>query len=177
MKTCALSLLALIFSITVNAQNDNFKKGQTDLQLGIGFFTNLNNAFKNEGFDTKLTVPPVNATIDHAITDEWSIGGTIAYAKTHLNDQGQDIGTVSHLIIGVRGLYHFDVTPSLDTYGGAMLGYNGAKFSGDSYKIKASVIAYTFLIGGRYRFSKNAGVFLELGYGVASANLGLNIKL
>ncbi len=177
MKTFIFSFLALIYSITVNAQNDNFKKGQTDLQFGIGFLSTLNNTFKNVGFETKLTVPPVSATIDHAITDELSIGGTIAYAQTHLNDQGQDIGTVSHLIIVARGLYHFDLTPSLDTYGGAMLGYNIAKFSDENYKNKASAFAYTFLVGGRYRLAKTVGLFLELGYGVASVNLGLNIKL
>ena len=177
MKTCALSLLALIYSITANAQNDNFKKGQTDLQFGIGFLSTLNNTLKNSGFDTKLTVPPVSATIDHAITDELSIGGTIAYAKTHLNYQDLDLGTVSHFIIGIRGLYHFDVTPSLDTYGGAMLGYNIAKISDENSKTKVGGFAYTFLVGGRYRLAKTVGLFLEVGYGVASVNLGLNIKL
>ncbi len=176
MKTWALSLLALIYSITVNAQNDNFKKGQTDLQFGIGFLSTINNALKSDGFDTKLTVPPVSATIDHAVTDEWSVGGTIAYAKTHLNDPNFNID-VSHFIIGIRGLYHFDVTPSLDTYGGAMLGYNIAKISDESSKVKVGGFAYTFLVGGRYRLAKTVGLFLEVGYGVASVNFGLNIKL
>lgn len=176
MKTQLLILFILI-SLTGHSQNDNFKKGQTDLQFGIGFFSNLNNNFKNVGFETKNTVPPVSATIDHAITDELSIGGTIAYAQTHLNDQGQYIVTASYLIIGARGLYHFDLLPSLDTYGGAMLGYNIVKLSDESYKNKTSAFAYTFLVGGRYRLAQTVGLFLELGYGVASVNLGLNIKL
>jgi hypothetical protein len=31
-------------------------------------------------------------------------------------------------------------------------------------------------IGARYRFTDHFGVFLELGYGLSEANLGLNYK-
>lgn len=177
MKTCLFTFLALICSIAVNAQNDNFKKGQSDLQFGLGLLSTLNQDLKGiDGTKAKLTVPPVSVSVDYALTDEWSVGGTIAYAKTHLDYQGSSLVDVSNFIVGIRGLYHLFIISSLDTYGGAMLGYNIAKVSDQSSNIKVNGLAYTLLVGGRYRLSKNTGLFLELGYGIASVNFGLNIK-
>lgn len=161
------------------AQNSQFKKGQIDLQLGIGFLSTLNQNLKSGGYSasSSLTVPPVSVSTDFGITDEISLGGTLAYAKTHQHYEGMDLGDVSHFIIGLRGLYHFELVTSLDTYAGAMLGYNVHKISDASSIEKVNGLAYTLLVGGRYRFSKSTGVFLELGYGVASVNVGLNFKL
>jgi hypothetical protein len=178
MKTCTITFLgAVLLSLTSYAQNDQFKKGQADVQLGIGFLSTLNHTFKTAGYTTKQIVLPISVAAEYAVTDEVSAGVAIAYAKTHLEYQGFDLGTVSHVIIGVRGLYHFHLLSSLDTYGGAMLGYNSTTFSDNADKVKVSVLAYTFMVGGKYYFTKNAAVFLELGYGVASVNLGLNFKL
>lgn len=178
MKQYLFTFCALLYAVTTNAQNDNFKKGQTDLQFGVGLYSTLNQGLKSiDGTKAKLTVPPVSVSIDYAVNDEFSAGGTIAYAKTHLDYQGTPVYDISHLIIGVRALYHFDLTPSLDTYGGAMLGYDIAKISDEEEIEKVGGFAYTFLVGGRYRLAKTVGVFLEVGYGVASVNFGLNIKL
>ncbi len=177
MKPSLLFLCAVLSSLILSAQNDQFRKGQTDIQFGIGFISTLSHDFKNSGFDTKSTIPPVSGSVDFAVSDEISVGGMLAYAKTHLAYEDMDLGNVSHIVVGVRALYHFDLTPALDTYGGAMLGYHGTKVSDESADSKASAFAYTVLVGGRYRFSQNAGLFLEIGYGVSSVTLGLNFRL
>ncbi len=161
------------------AQNSQFKKGQIDLQFGVGFLSTLNQNLKSGGYsgNSTLTIPPLSVSIDFGISNEISLGGTIAYAKTHQDYEGMALGDVTHFIVGLRGLYHFELLTSLDTYAGGMLGYNVHKISDASSIEKVNGLAYTLLVGGRYRFSKSTGVFLELGYGVASVNVGLNFKL
>ena len=178
-------LLLLLATHVAFSQNDHFKKGQTDMQLGVGFFSTLNNNIRVLGYDvsSSFKVPPLNLAADFGVSDAVSIGGTIAYAKSSLKYENVDAGSVSHLIVGVRGLYHFDLIPSVDTYGGVLLAYNAAStqppswYTDNDYETdNTKGVTYTFLVGGRYRFAKHAGIFLEVGYGVTAINLGLNFK-
>lgn len=79
-------------------------------------------------------------------------------------------------------LYHFELNPKFDTYGGGMLGYNSVREKAEPNiqligETDTKGFTYTLLVGGRYRFTEHIGAFLELGYGVTVINLGLNIKL
>lgn len=179
------TFIALLFLTTLHcfSQNNHFKKGQATLQAGIGFISTLDNTNNNGlGISYPLTVPPLSLVADVGITDEISIGGYLATAKSNVyyQDLFQKIklGTLSHFIIGVRGLYHFQLLDALDTYGGAMLGYNALKAKGyDDSEGKDAGITYTLLVGARYPFAKRAGAFIEIGYGVSAINIGLALQV
>jgi opacity protein-like surface antigen len=126
-------------------------------------------------------VPPISATAEYGITDEISVGGYVATALStvHFNTgaQSYNVGDIRHVIIGGRGLYHFDLLPSLDTYAGAMLGYNSVSTHDDgATTAQKSDITYTVMAGARYRLANTLGTFLELGYGVSVVNIGINLK-
>src|SRR5438105_3509520 len=114
----------------VNAQS--FKKGQVDLNAGIGF----GNTFIGEGYTT--TVPALSVAVDYAMTDAISIGGYLGYTKakweysgTGFCNNGNGVGnfiytftdtyTWDYTIIGIRGAYHFTSlikNDNLDLYAG-----------------------------------------------------------
>jgi hypothetical protein len=189
MKKLSFGFITFVISITCFSQTNQFQKGQIDINAGVGFITPL---FAISGYDVKTKTPPISISIDYGITDELSIGlysasakndvfGTLYNSNTVNYFYGKQ-STISHFLIGARLLYHFSLTPKLDTYGGGMLGYNSAnekaepniQLYGDT-ELKG--FTYSLLVGGRYRFTKHVGTFLELGYGVTVINLGLNIKL
>lgn len=71
----------------------------------------------------------------------------------------------------------------MDTYAGAMLGYNivSSKYYGDneyssSSKASGSALTYSVFAGARYYFKDNLAVFAEVGYGIAALELGIAYK-
>jgi hypothetical protein len=184
------AILLFIFNFIIGisfGQLSQFKKGQTDLQFGVGLVSTLNAAIydaSNGDIKEKWTTPPVSLSIDYGVTDEISIGLYLGKAASTIKILGDEAEKDKYTIIGIRGLYHFEVHEKFDTYGGLMLGVTSLKWTqpnyfdeDDPYKGTKSLLGYQLVLGGRYRFQQNAGVFLELGYGVAIFNLGLNIKL
>lgn len=178
----------LMVVLTSYGQTSQFKKGQIDINAGLGFITPL---FDISGYDVKTKTPPISLTVGYGINDELSVGLYLASAKddvygTLVDNFGRSYyakqSVISHFLIGGRLLYHFELSSRLDTYAGGMLGYNSVsekaepnvQLYGDT---KAKGFTYSFLVGGRYRLSERIGPFLELGYGVTLINLGLNIKL
>lgn len=189
MTKLSAAFICILTSVSCFGQTNQFKKGQVDINAGVGFITPL---FAISGYDVKTKTPPISIAADYGITDELSVGLYVASAKDEVFGTLYDLNTgnsfygkqstISHFLIGGRLLYHFVLTPKLDTYGGGMLGYNSVnekaepniQLYGDT-KVKG--FTYTLLVGGRYRFAEHIGAFLELGYGVTVINLGLNIKL
>lgn len=183
MKAVILSL-ALLLTLSSIAQNNLFNKKQTTLQLGVGFISTLTDKGDyGVGMSFPLKTPPISLALDHGVSDALSLGVYVATASNDVfyedNAQKVKLGEMKHLIIGMRGLYHFDLTKKLDTYGGAMLGYNAMSVDGtiDDSKASQKGLTYTLLVGGKYYFNKGFGAFVELGYGVAAINLGLHVKL
>jgi len=179
-----ISAIMLLLGTSCFSQNTHFKKGQATLQAGIGFFSNLDATISTgQGIAFPLKMPPLSISADFAITDAVSLGGYIGRAVSDVNMVGlfetRNLGTMNYTIIGARGLYHFDLTKSLDTYGGAMLGYTIMKEKGneDEYETESNMLAYNFLVGAKYSFTPNVGAFVEFGYGVAALNLGVFLKL
>lgn len=189
MQRLTITLIIALATSTCFAQNSQFKKGQVDINAGVGFITPL---FTISGYDVKTQTPPISVTADYGITEELSVGLYVATAKDNVYGTLYDLNTgnsyygkqstVSHFLIGGRLLYHFELSPKFDTYGGGMLGYNSVKEKAEPNiqligETDIKGFTYTLLVGGRYRFAKNIGGFLELGYGVTVINLGLNIIL
>ncbi len=183
----------LIFALVViacqhgYAQTEQFKKGQMDFQAGLGFINSLNITLNEAGvrgsIKSKFAYPPLTLGLDYGVTDEISVGGYANYTDVEYRLSGGDFVERDKIImIGARGLYHVNLLPNLDTYGGLGRAYGSMKatapepFGDGNITSTSGDLYYQFIAGGRYRFTPNTGVFLELGYGVTVINLGLNVK-
>lgn len=188
-KNIFLAIVFIAATVNCSAQSSGFKRGQVDLNIGVGYLTPL---FNNNNYnDFKEITPPLSATLDVGITDGVSFGVYVGYTQDEVYGTLTDLGsgeryygkqsTISHTIIGGRLLYHIHVAPRLDVYSGGMLGYNDVEEVADEgialYGItKEEALTYSVLIGARWRFAKVAGIFVEAGYGVTVLNAGINIK-
>ena len=180
-------LLASLVSLTTfcYSQTEQFKKGQIDAQLGFGFVStanaNLNAAGLGEVSKYRFAFPPPYASLDYAVTDEISLGGYLTYTSANVKFY-DSIDKEKVMYVGARGLYHIDVHPKLDTYGGAGLAFGSYKgtttVGGHTYNLQESgKLYYQLIVGSRYRFTEDTGAFLEIGYGIALFNIGINFKL
>lgn len=162
-------------------RNNGFHKGQSDMNLGIGFVT-----FNLTG---DVAVPPLSVSYEYGITDHIGLGAYVGYSASSYNYStltgvvDAPIVDFTYSIFTVRGSYHFDLKDDFDTYVGLMMGYNSAnidydesEFGGSIPNFSAGGVVYGFHAGGRYHFTKNLGAFLEIGYGVSAVNLGLTTK-
>ena len=191
MKKVFLVLLPALMAGPLFAQNPQYKKDAVSLQVGVGFLSPL--LLSVSDYDAKFVIPPVSGIVDYAASETVSIGAYIANAKSSVRSQkysyiGDDeenpyvkIGTISHIIIGARGLYHYELTPRLDTYLGAMIGYNKLKVTHSQVKreigYQAQGLTYNIMVGAKMPIQERFGAFFELGYGVSIINLGLSMKL
>lgn len=90
----------------------------------------------------------------------------------------------NNLILGVRGALHYQFVNRLDTYLGLFLGYNitmtndyGSFPSGLRPSAPAvGGFEFAFYVGARYYLTQRFAVFGEVGYGLATVNLGLAYK-
>lgn len=186
-----------------DAENNTFKKGQTDLNIGL--YLGRNYGYYGGGRSWHSASPLFSFSADHGITKNISIGAHLSYSTIKWEYRGTynyynnsvfgsynyvDTYRWSFLLPGVRGAFHFaEYIPveNLDVYAGAMLGYliTTGKYTTDnssngrvvSYSSTYSRFAWTTYVGGRYRFTDKIGIYLELGYGYGYGNFGLNIKL
>ena len=184
MKTAFTKLLAAaaLVCAAATAQAQNYQQGDKLLNVGIG----LGSTFLSSGL--KSTLPPVGASFEYGFTDNISSGAYVGYAgASHemATFGGEWKWKYSYVIVGARGSFHFALTDKLDTYAGAMLGYNNAKitttkpsgYTGpDLPAAEAGGVIWGGHVGARYYFTENVGAFGELGYGIAWLNLGLTAK-
>ena len=195
------TLLFAFISISMFANAQSFKKGQFDINLGIG----LGTTFISSEFTTISS--PISIALEYGVSDAISVGAYFTHIKAEWKMRGTDncnsgngngnfsytyidTYTWKYSIAGLRGAYHFtSESEKLDAYGGLMLGNNFTSFSfststspycdkhdvmftGNDY---GGFITAAFL-GARYRFTNNIGIYGELGYGVNYLNLGLNFR-
>lgn len=178
-------LMAVFFVLSVDAQNTTFNEGDKVLNLGLGFGSTL---YTGRYYTNKI--PPVSASFEVGIKDELfdensslGVGGYLGYTGAKYDYQGWG-WKYSSVIIGGRGLLHYQFIDDLDTYTGLMLGVNvvNSKSFGtgglwDSHSAAGTGLTYSWFLGGRYYFSDNLAGMLELGYGVAYINIGIALKL
>lgn len=181
-KRYLLFFFVTLFPFLLTAQNTTFTEGDKVLNLGIGFGSTL---YTGSYYSNR--VPPVSASIEFGVKDELfdensslGIGGYFGYtgAKWEYMNYGWDYTSI---IVGARGSVHYQFVEKLDTYTGLMLGYNvvSSKSYGTAGTVSNTVgsgLVYSWILGGRYYFSDNLAVLLELGYGVAYLNAGIALK-
>lgn len=182
-KNWIFIIVFICFSTGAVAQN-TFAKGDKVLNLGIG----LGSTLYSGGYYTSK-IPPLSASFEAGVKDNLfdeksslGIGGYLGFtgAKWEYGDWGFKY---SSIIIGVRGVLHYQLIDKMDTYTGVLLGYNivtskefGTALGGYNYTSSASGVAWSWFVGGRYWFSEKFAGMLELGYGISYLNLGVALK-
>jgi hypothetical protein len=160
----------LLVSLGALKAQEIFQKGDNVINAGIGLGS----------------VIPIELSLDHGIIDglikgengSIGVGGYLSYYRDGVSDWGH----WTYMTFGVRGTFHYQFIPKLDTYGGLMIGYSYAKWTWDvddygnySYG-SSSPLGYSLFVGGRYYFKSNLAVFAELGYGIANLSAGISFK-
>lgn len=174
------SLLTVVLLIVVGigtAYAQVYSKGDKLLNIGVG----LGGGFGPSG---SKGIPPVGLSLEFGTTDKISLGGYAGYSSAEQDIWGNIKASYTYIVVGARGSYHFDLNvEKLDTYVGAMLGYNiaSSKVTGGAWPAgfdnSAGGIAYSGHVGGRYYLGEKLGVFGELGYGVSYLTIGVAFKL
>jgi len=169
--------LAILLSVSFYARAQEFESGTNVINVGIGFGGDFGT------FLTSSVSPGISVSYERGIWDIGgpgviSLGGYIG-AKAYRYEFLDTRSKWSYTTIGFRGAYHFNglEVENLDLYGGAMLAYNIANFSGDAVGFTvSSTVRPTVFVGGRWYFNDTFGVFAEASYGVAYLTLGGSIR-
>ncbi|MDR2129700.1 MAG: hypothetical protein LBP56_00800 [Odoribacteraceae bacterium] len=130
----------------------------------------------------KLSVLPLALSGEYGILDSFirgkaavGVGGYLAYAASKVPHTR---ARVSHFVLGVRGVFHYQFVEKLDTYAGISCGYNietEKHTEGNSYPGSSAIIPASF-IGARYYVNDQWALFAEIGYGIAPLELGVAFK-
>ncbi|MDR3336265.1 MAG: hypothetical protein LBT16_03575 [Treponema sp.] len=141
-----------------------------------------------------MGIPPISVSADFKLPIQLpiTIGGTAALStwgyETSAGIPNSEIKvTYTNIGFGVRGQYHFNFLKNLDAYAGLTLGYviqtadvkYGSAYGNIGKPAYAGISFFLFgaNIGARYFFTKNIGVYAELGYsGLQIASAGLSLK-
>jgi hypothetical protein len=186
LKSLFFAVLFVTGFLLTNAQV--VVKGDKVVNLGVGLGSAL-----YSGSGNKSSVPPISGSLEVVIKDDLfegkgalGIGGYLGYSayKWEYSGYGTTYGwKYSNIIIGPRGYLHYNFIEKLDTYAGAMLGYNivSSKEIGTSTlgvaKASAGGVIFSGFLGARYYFNDKFAAMAELGSGIAYLNLGVAIKL
>lgn len=182
MKKLLLFMALIANTLSVQAQ-DVFMKGDNLIGAKISI---------GDGLATSTTYE--NCIVDGLFRNgngAIGIGGYLGYAhdKVEISEQGITVGcNCNDIIIGVQGNLHIQFVDRLDTYAGAMLGYeivntknygrsNDPNFDYSHFiNVDGSGMTFSLHLGARYYLTDNLAANIELGYGVAFANLGLSYR-
>ncbi len=165
-----------------------FTEGTKNLGISLGFG-------RSHGYyGNYVSLPAIAVTYDQGWMDNVGpgtigLGGIVGFKTAHYDYPGI-VGpykaTWTSFIIAARGTYHLHLnTPKFDPYAGIMLGFRINSYTDTYYdKFGANPNSYGNLdavaglfIGAKYNFAQNAGVFLELGYDISFARLGVSFTL
>jgi opacity protein-like surface antigen len=186
MKKILFTAIALLLTTSYAGAQDVFQRDDLVINAGIG----LNNTFySGEGYSNSIL--PLSVSAEYGVADRLingdngsiGVGGYLGYAGAKWRYLGHDHGwKYRSVIIGARGAFHYQFAPALDTYAGAMLGYNivSAKTWGSVTGLAAasgSDFDFALFLGARYWFNPGLAGFLELGYGISNINIGLSFRL
>ena len=177
MKKFLLAALVFVGSLGVANAQEIASKGTSMVNLGIGL---------GYRFGGSMSVPPLSVAYDYSLKSGLidgngaiTLGGYLAYTSAKYSYWAQST-TASYTVLGVRGMFHYQFVPKLDTYAGLMLGYHIASVSETGYygnSLVGSGFDLGVVLGARYFFTPRIGAFTELGYSLPYWNLGVTFKL
>ncbi len=159
-------------------QEHSFTSNDWLVQTGVGFIAN--------GFDGTMSVPPIDISIERAVSDNLAIGAYAGYAQYHdvigrfNGDYGLDYG---YTLIGASLSNHFNPdSPNLDLYGRVYLGYaivSASSFGlgSENFGTQSDFATYGGFFGATYYLSHGFGLNGEVGYGnTALIRAGLSFR-
>jgi hypothetical protein len=184
MRNKHLTMILIMMALTIlivapgYAQKIAYQSGDKVGQVGLGI--------NYTGIYGSSTLPPISAAFEIARTDNWGVGGFLAFAGSEETWKwyGEEYGwDYTYIGVGGRMLYHYGVFDheKVDTYVGLALGYNivSASVIGleRNNSASSSFLMYGGFLGGRYYFRPNMSVFTEFGYGgLGVATVGLSLQ-
>jgi hypothetical protein len=180
MKKFYLLVIALLVLSAVSFGQIAYKMGDNNVSgmLGLGGYGGL--------YGTS-TMPAIAASYEMGYNENFSIGGLAGITGSEFPILGAWKWKYTYILIGARGAYHYDLLhkDNIDTYGGAMLGYNIVSFSEEGapvgginfFTAGASYLSYGGFVGGRYYFSPNLAAQAELGFGIGLLTIGISYKM
>ncbi|HSG68742.1 MAG TPA: hypothetical protein VK994_08545 [Bacteroidales bacterium] len=190
--TLLMAFFMLAFFAT-QAQGDNFGKGSSAINVGIGFG---NTIYGGTGY--KMGFPSISASYEYGIVEVpmgsslkgiVGVGGLVGFGGSKYDYAygiyGYDVKT-NYFLVAARGNYHFIFHDKFDPYAGIILGYyfgnhkvtygpgwpsylgkyddNTGGFHGGAY------------VGARYFFTPAIAVFSELGWNISIFTVGVTFK-
>ncbi len=195
MKKLTLLLIILLAASLTFAQNTvsldpsgdrAYEEGDKIFQVGIGF----GRAAGGYGFGSYGFGLPVLASLEFGLHEYFSVGPYAAFARYNFNYAGARTGLhATYFSVGARGSFHYvplindaldlDIDESkIDLYVTALLGLETYSVDYDDIpgaSGSTSGLDFGTVIGGRYMFGDNLGVYSELGYGALSVfTIGLS---
>lgn len=165
-RTLLVLVVISFFGLSGASAQGSLGKGNKQLNAGVGIST---------------WGVPVYVGVDFGVHPDITIGPMVSF-RSYSERFNTTKYTHSIFVIGFNGNYHFnsliDLDPEWDLYAGLTLGYYIWNSPNDYIGNQISALGVQGQIGGRYFFSDNFGVNLELGGGVASGGkLGITLKL
>jgi hypothetical protein len=190
LKTILLLLACSSFLFkSVLAQDKAYELKNSVINLGVGFGYSI-------GYISGTSASPVmNASYEYAFKEVGpgilGLGGSFSYqgSKYEYSDiWGTYKQNWNTTFFALRGTWHPNalIGEKYDVYGALQLGYYNYhyKFSGTGVYESSSTydsgldnsLGLGLIVGGRYFFTKNIGVYAELGYDIAYLKVGLSAK-
>jgi outer membrane immunogenic protein len=135
----------------------------------------------NAGVGTSGWGIPVYFGLDYGIAKDFTLGGQISFQSDDYNDNNTNYKS-SAIGIGGNGNYHFNsllhIPSKFDFYAGASLTYYIWNYDNNNHPDNTS-LGLGLQVGGRYFFTDNFGINLELGgnTGTSGAKVGVTFKI
>lgn len=195
-RIATLCLIALFcLGNRSGAQAQSFGEGTIAVNAGIGLFSSIG-YYAGSGIHR---TPVISLTGEYGITrlGPGVLGGGLAFGYQSASYTYNTSSPYYYkdkwatTLFGLRGTYHPDFLQdeNYDVYGVVQLSfdhfgysfstndpyYNSATYVYGRSAVNSYVRAY-LLVGGRYYFTKNIGVYGELGYDIAYVKFGLTLK-
>ena len=166
--------LVCLFATPSEAQN-LMSKGTKVIQAGAGV----------GGWSGTYTsqTPILSGSFAMGIIDDLgpgnlAVGATVGYKHAEWN-----YWSYNYTFIAPRATWHpnFIQVDKLDTYAGVALGvyrlsWDAGRDATYASDLSTTAVAWSFVVGGRYYFTENLGVYAELGAGLGWLNAGVAYK-
>jgi outer membrane immunogenic protein len=162
-----LMTIPLLSAVVISYGQNPLPVGDAQLNAGLGL----------SGYGI-----PVYVGLDYGASTDFTLGGELSFRS--YNDKYNGTG-YNHTIFGIsgNGNYHFntvlDMPSDWDFYAGLSLGFYAWTSPSDYPGNHSSSLGLGAQVGGRYYFSRTAGLNLELSAGTATSGgkFGLTFRL
>jgi hypothetical protein len=161
------------------AQESTFQQNDNVVSLGVGIGGSYYGYVGFAGYSwwPTITFNYERCILGNLFNEQSALGigaiGGFTYAS-------HSSWTSTDIMIGLRGAFHYAFIDNLDTYAGAMGGYNihswKWKDSSDNLHSGGSGVGYGVFAGARYYFAGPIAVYAEFGYHYTLINAGISVK-